>query len=75
VLFAKGKVDEALHEFSEAVRYKPNKGLYRYNYGVLLYEKGREQEGIDQVRMATELDPGNKQYRDGLALLISKQKR
>ena len=57
------------------MRYKPDNALYRYNYGVMLVEKGREQDGIAEVRKSTELDPANRQYRDGLAILLAKQKR
>ncbi len=53
-----GKFDEAIGQFEEAVRVKPDYALAHNNLGYALAQKGRLDEAIRQYQEALRLDPG-----------------
>ena len=49
-------VEKALHYFAQAVSLSPNNARLRDEYGIALLEAGREEEALQQLRKALELD-------------------
>ena len=63
-------MDEAIRQFQEAIRLKPDHAEAHYNLGTALDSKGQTDEAIPQYQEATRLNPGNADahYNLGLAL-------
>ena len=55
VLGGGGNMAEAEHAFSEAVKREPTNGLYRYNHGLALQQRGRRDEAMTEFRQAQAL--------------------
>lgn len=47
----------ALDYFSRAVEYTPDEPMFRYNYGLVLGESGREAEAVEQMEIALRIEP------------------
>ena len=62
-----GKSDEAIGQFEEAVRVKPDYALAHNNLGYALAQKGQLDEAIRQYQEALRLDPGCVPARSNLA--------
>jgi Flp pilus assembly protein TadD len=66
-----GKVDDAIREFREALRIKPNDADNHNNLGTVLRQKGKVDEAISEYRLALQIKPSlaEAHYNLGLALL------
>jgi len=71
VLFAQGKVEEAIIDYREALRINPNNPEAQINLGNALLQQGHEDEAIAHYHEALRLDPSSTkaQYNLGNALL------
>jgi tetratricopeptide (TPR) repeat protein len=56
-LWAKGRQDEAITHYQEAIRLEPKVAVFHYNLGVALRDQGRLDEAIGHLRQANELEP------------------
>ena len=54
----KAKLDEAIRQFQEAIRLKPDYADAHYNLGVALSQKGQTDEAIRQLQEATPPEAG-----------------
>jgi hypothetical protein len=61
LIYARGPVHraEAIHEFQEVVRLKPDHARAHYSLGVALYLSGRGEEAIDHFEKAIQFAPDN----------------
>jgi tetratricopeptide (TPR) repeat protein len=57
VLLKKNQIDEAISQFQEAIRLKPDFANAHYNLGVALNKKGQTDEAIRQYQEAIRLPP------------------
>ena len=57
ILAERGRVEEAIYEFNEAIQYDKNLHEAYSNLGFLLLKMGRIQEAIQQLKMALALQP------------------
>jgi protein O-mannosyl-transferase len=73
VLERQGRGAEALHEFGEAVRLRPDFAEARLNLGNALAASGRAPESIEQFRRAIALDPALTEPRVGLGAALLQQ--
>jgi tetratricopeptide (TPR) repeat protein len=69
VLSKEGRVDEAIHEYQEALRLRPNVDVYN-GFGVFLEKNDRLDGAIEQFQEAVRLDPdfAEAHYNLGMAL-------
>jgi tetratricopeptide (TPR) repeat protein len=58
-LFEKGRVDEAISHYREALEIEPNYGKAHYNLGNALLQKGNVAEALVHYQEAVEVDPEN----------------
>ncbi len=70
-----GRREEALREFGETIRIRPDYAGGHYNLAVTLEELGRDEEAADQYRRAVALEPGNADARNNLGSLLLRQSR
>jgi Flp pilus assembly protein TadD len=56
-LYQKGQNDEAIRQFEEGVRLKPDYAYSHYNLGIAFDKQGRVDEAIRQLQEALRLDP------------------
>jgi hypothetical protein len=66
-LSAKGQIDEAIRQFQEALRLKPDYANAHNNLGTALYDKGQTDEAIRQFQESLRLKPDYAQARTNLA--------
>jgi superkiller protein 3 len=70
------KVGRALTEFELAIKFGEGDAVAYYNYGLALYEFGREDAALGQWEVAFTLDPLNAQYAEALGIgLTGKEDR
>ena len=62
LLAEKGRGEEAIYEFNEAIRYNKNLHQAYSNLGFLLLKMDRIEEAIQQLEMALKLKPDNVSY-------------
>jgi Tfp pilus assembly protein PilF len=67
---SQGKVDEAVHEYEEAVRLLPGSAMAQTNFGYALMKVGRTGEAERHLREALRLEPANQQAHYALANLL-----
>ncbi|MBI5245270.1 MAG: SUMF1/EgtB/PvdO family nonheme iron enzyme [Elusimicrobia bacterium] len=56
-LYQKGRIEDAVQEFREAIRIDPNVAEARCNLGVALAKLGRDDEAITELEAALRIDP------------------
>ena len=66
ILGQKGQLDEAIREFQEGLRLKPDDVDAHNHLGNTLSRKGRADEAIEQFREALRLQPDNADARRNL---------
>ncbi|MGD0259378.1 MAG: tetratricopeptide repeat protein [Verrucomicrobiota bacterium] len=71
----KGQTDEAIRQYQEAIRLKPDYAGTRNNLGIALVRKGRTDEAISQYQEAFRLKPNyaDAHYNLGIALVSKGQ--
>jgi tetratricopeptide (TPR) repeat protein len=62
----KGQTDEAIRQYEEAIRLKPDYTNARYNLGVAFYQLGRIDEAIRQFQEVIRLKPDHAEARNNL---------
>jgi tetratricopeptide (TPR) repeat protein len=56
-LRAQGKVDEAINQYHQALRTKPDYAITHYNLGNALLVQGKVEEAINEYRQAVHIEP------------------
>jgi protein O-mannosyl-transferase len=56
-LYEKGQTDEAIRQFEESVRLKPDYAYSHYNLGIALDKQGQVDKALGQIQEALRLDP------------------
>jgi tetratricopeptide (TPR) repeat protein len=56
-LYEKGQTDEAIRQFEESVRLKPDYAYSHYNLGIAFYQQGQVDKALGQLQEALRLDP------------------
>jgi tetratricopeptide (TPR) repeat protein len=74
-LFHQGRLDEALAEFTEALRLKPDFDLVHNNLGDLLSRQGRPEEALARYAEAVRINPGSVELRNNLGMALFRQGR
>jgi len=69
LLFAQGRLAEALRSLERAVELAPDSAIYRSDFGGALAQAGRRTQALAQLRRALELDPNNAAAKQNLARL------
>ena len=64
-------MDEAIRQFQEALRLKPDSAQAHYNLGVALAKKGQMDEAISQYQEAVRLKPDFAEARNNLDYLLT----
>jgi tetratricopeptide (TPR) repeat protein len=70
-LAEKGKLDEAITEFREALRLDPDSAQTHWHLGAALVSRGAREEAIEHLRRSVQLDPGNGQAHNDLAIVLA----
>jgi protein O-mannosyl-transferase len=69
----RGQIDEAIHEYREALRLNPSYALAHYNLGNALLQKGQVDEAIQQYRESIRLLPNYVDPYNNLGLALGKK--
>jgi tetratricopeptide (TPR) repeat protein len=75
VLFQKGKVDEAILHYQEALQIKPDYTEARYDLGNALLQKGRVDAAIAQYQKALQITPDYAESHNSLGLALDQKGR
>ncbi len=75
VLLGKGRLDEAIAEFREAIRLQPENGAAHHNLAGALHGEGRLDEAIAEFREAIRLQPDRATARHDLATALRQEGR
>jgi tetratricopeptide (TPR) repeat protein len=70
-LLNKGKVDDAITQFQEALRIDPRPPNIHNNLGIALYQKGRVDESVAEFQKALQLEPDDPWPKNNLAWLLA----
>ena len=70
-LATKGRMDDAIAEFRQALRLDPESAVTYWHLGAALASRGARQEAIESLRRSVRLDPNNPQARDDLEHLLA----
>ena len=73
VLEQKGRIDEAISHFQEAIRLKPDEAEPHYNYGVALEHRSQLEGAISEFREAIRLKPDYAKPRNNLGIVFGKK--
>jgi Flp pilus assembly protein TadD len=65
-LLHRGRSEEAMTHFREALRIQPNNAQAHYNWGLALHSLGRSEEATAQFREALQANPNFTPARDSL---------
>jgi Flp pilus assembly protein TadD len=66
-----GQTEEAIRQFQETIRLKPDHADAHYNLGVALGKKGQIDEAIRQYQETLRLKPGYTASRKNLAMALA----
>jgi tetratricopeptide (TPR) repeat protein len=66
ILLDKGKVDDAIIQFQEALRINPLPANIHNNLGIALYQKGRVDASVAEFQKALQLDPDDAKAHNNL---------
>jgi Flp pilus assembly protein TadD len=69
----KGQMDEAIRQYQEAVRLKPDYADAHNNLGAALDEQGQSDEAIRQLQEALRLKPDHAEAHNNLGIALGKQ--
>jgi tetratricopeptide (TPR) repeat protein len=69
-LLRQGKLDEAIDQYQEAIRLKPDYANAHNNLGIALARKGQTDEAIRQYREALRLKPDHADAHNGLGVAL-----
>jgi spermidine synthase len=73
-LAQKGRIDDAIAEFREALRLEPDSAMTRWHLGAALASGGGSlEEAIEHLRRSVALDPNNAQARNDLGVVLELQ--
>jgi protein O-mannosyl-transferase len=72
-LNSKGQIDEAISQFQQAIRLKPDYAEGHYNLGLSLNEKGQIDEAISQFQQAIGLKPNYAEVHNNLGIALGKE--
>jgi tetratricopeptide (TPR) repeat protein len=71
ILRQQGKVDEAITQYQEALRIKPDNESIHFNLARACYQEGRLGLAIEQFQSALQIDPGDMEAQNNLAWLLA----
>jgi protein O-mannosyl-transferase len=74
-LMEKGKVDDAITQFQEALRINPRAANVHNNLGTGLHQKGRVDEAIAEIQKALQINPDNALFHFNLAKMLQQTGR
>jgi Flp pilus assembly protein TadD len=66
----KGRTDEAIRQYQEALRLKPDYAAAHNNFGIALFSKGQMDEAISQFQEALRLKPDNAEAHNSLGVVL-----
>jgi tetratricopeptide (TPR) repeat protein len=72
-LHARGKLDEAISQYNQALRIKPNYTIARYNLANALSRQGKKDEAIEHYREVLCTDPNNARAHNNLGNALAGQ--
>ena len=72
-LLQQGKLDEAIGQYQEAIRLKPDYANAHNNLGIAFARKGQTDEAIGQYREAIRLKPDHADAHNGLGVALHKE--
>ena len=75
LLFCKGKFEEAIEKFDEAINTDKNKAEYHFYKGKALRQLKRYEEAIEEFNKAIKLDGNNRDYHIDKGITLSLMKR
>ena len=67
----KGRIDDAIAEFREALRLDPDSAQTHWHLGAALAYQGAREQAVDHLRRSVQLDPNNPQARHDLDVLLT----
>jgi Flp pilus assembly protein TadD len=67
----RGRMDEAIAEFREALRLDPGSAQTHWHLGAALAYRGARDEAVEHLRESVRLDPGNVNARHDLDVLLT----
>jgi protein O-mannosyl-transferase len=70
ILARKGQIDEAIGQFQEAIRLKPDYAMAHYDLGIALGQKGQGDESISHYQEAIRLKPDYAMARNNLGYTL-----
>ena len=74
-LAQKGRIDDAIGEFREALRVAPDSAATLWHLGAALASRGENAEAIESLRRSVQLDPNNSRARHDLGVVLASQAR
>jgi len=74
-LAEKGRIDDAIAEFREALRLGPDSAATHWHLGAALAYRGAREEAVEHLRRAVQLDPDNPAARHDLEAVLSLDRR
>jgi Flp pilus assembly protein TadD len=75
VLTKQGRVEEAMAQYDQALRLKPDQADAHTNRGTIFFKQGRLEEALTELVEAVRLDPRNSEAHNNLGALLARQGR
>jgi tetratricopeptide (TPR) repeat protein len=69
-LYQKGRAEEAITQYREALHINPANAKAHYNLGVALFHKGKVEEAISQYQEALHINPANEEAHNNLGIAL-----